>query len=39
MAYRLRDIVDSIDIPVIHNGDVFYYSDIASLKEITNAHR
>lgn len=39
MAHRVRDIVDAVNIPVIHNADVFYHSDIAALKEITNAHR
>ena len=39
MAERVKDIVDHVDIPVIHNGDVLYHSDIQDLREITNAAR
>eukprot|EP01083_Nonionella_stella_P077969 213130_1 len=31
----VRPVVDALNIPVIYNGDVFYYKDIATAKRLT----
>jgi tRNA-dihydrouridine synthase 2 len=34
----VRDVVQAVNIPVIHNADVFSYTDIARARERTGAH-